>query len=511
MHEMQLVLLLVAIAAAVATFAHRLRVPAPSLLVVAGVVLALLPGVPDVEVAPELISVVVLPPLLYAAGQDLPWRELRLVWRPVTVLAIGLVAATAAAVALVASEVTGLSGPMALVLGAVLASTDPVAVTALGRRLALPPRLHALLQAESLFNDATSLVLFRVTVAAAIAGSSLSFVRGSVQFIALGGGGVLIGAAIAGLAWLIRRRTVDPVLDTVIALLTPYAGYVLAENIGASGVTAVVVSSVILASRPATVGAAPLRLQVHAVYETVVFLLESVVFALIGLELPTLIEALPGHSWSWIAQAAAIAGTLLAIRALWIFPLWLASRRRETRGSWRHAVVASWAGARGVLPLAAALSIPLTTGAGAALPGRDLVLLLTTAVIVMTLTVQGFTLGPLVKRARIAQPPETAQEQTAAARVAMAQAALRYLDGCEGNGATSSAVDQLRTTLQMRIDYPDDGHADQLAPQARRLRRDVIMIETDELTRLYNSGDINASVRRDLQHRLDLEHGSLDH
>jgi CPA1 family monovalent cation:H+ antiporter len=181
----------------------------------------------------------VLPPLLYASAEDIPWRELRSVWRPVTVLVFGLVLASAAAVAAVASALTPLSAPMAFVLGAVLASTDPVAVTALGRRLSLPPRVRVrvrvMVQAESLFNDATSLVLFKVAVGTAVTAGAVSLPGAAGRFLALGGGGALVGAAVAGLVTLIRRRTEDPVLETVIALVTPYAAYVLAEDLHASG------------------------------------------------------------------------------------------------------------------------------------------------------------------------------------------------------------------------------------------------------------------------------------
>src|SRR5882757_8473672 len=207
MRSVETVLLLVVLATVVATFARRWQLPAPSLLVVAGVVVGVLPGVPPVEVTPELVSLVVLPPLLFAAGEELPWRELRAVWRPVTVLSIGLVLVSAAAVGFVAVALTPLPFGMAFVLGAILASTDPVAVTALGRRLSLPARVQALVQAESLFNDATSLLLFRVALAIAVAAGSLTWTATLGTFAMLAGGGVLVGALVALGAFLIRRRT----------------------------------------------------------------------------------------------------------------------------------------------------------------------------------------------------------------------------------------------------------------------------------------------------------------
>jgi CPA1 family monovalent cation:H+ antiporter len=296
----------------------------------------------------------------------------------------------------------------------------------------------------------------------------------------------------------------------VTALVTPYAGYVLAEAAHVSGVTAVVVSSVILAGQVTRLTDARIRLQLHAVYDTVVFLLESVVFSLIGLELPGLIRAAGGRTGAWFVQALAITATLLAVRALWVFPLSLAAQtRRGRRRSWRVPAVVSWAGARGVLPLAAALSIPLTARHGAPLAGRDHVLLLTTAVIVTTLIVQGFTLGPLVRRSGVALPAEHARNEMATARTAMSRAALAYLDEVEEQQAAPGVmVAQLRQLQQSRLDALE-GRSDDTRPAMRQLRRDVLAVESAVLTRLYEQGTIGADTRRRLQRRLDLEESSL--
>jgi CPA1 family monovalent cation:H+ antiporter len=508
----EIILALVVLATAVAASARRLRVPAPSLLVVAGILVALLPGVPAVTVPPDAVSLVVLPPLLFAAGQDLSWRELRPVWRPVFVLAIGLVAASAAAVGAVSTLVAGLPATMAFVLGAVLASTDPVAVTALGRRLALPSRLHALIQAESLFNDASSLVLVRVAVIAAAGGSGMSWPHGLAQFGWLAGGGVLVGAVVAASVTLLRRRSEDPVLETVIALLTPYGAYLAAETLRVSGVTAVVVTSVILAGRAARLTSAQIRLQLHAVSDTVVFLLESVVFALIGLQLPSLVRMVHLPVWLWIWQTAAIMATLLVVRALWVFPLSLVMQARDrVHRSWWVPAVVSWAGARGVLPLTAALSIPLTTSAGAPLVGRDHVLLLTSAVIATTLIVQGFTLGPLVNRSGVTLPPGHGAAEHALASTAMARAALARLDELENlEAAPLAALEQARHLLCARVADPDGPNQDPLDDPLRALRRDLLSVEAAELARLYHDGTIGRVTRQQLQRRLDLERASLD-
>ena len=516
MRSVETVLFLVVVATVVATFARRLKVPAPSLLVVAGVVVGLLPGVPRIQVTPDIVSLVVLPPLLDAAGAELPWRDLRAVWRPVTALAVGLVLASAAVVGAIVVAITDLPIGLALVLGTVLASTDPVAVTALGRRLSLPPRLQVLIQAESLFNDATSLLLFRVAVSLAIATGGLSVGSTVGEFVLLAGGGAIVGAVVAWGVILIRKRTVDPVLETVISLVTPYTAYVLAEAVHASGVTAVVLCSIVVGTRTDGLTNARIRLQLTAVTQTVVFLLESVVFGLIGLELPTLVRELASTDNYWPLQALAITAGLVVIRVLWVFPLSaIRQRRGGTRPSWQVPAVVSWAGARGVVPLAAALTIPLTTEAGTPLPHRDLVLLLASAVIVITLVVQGFTLAPLVKRAGVAVDPADAHQEALLAQRELTNAGLAHLDHLTDlETASEPMLEQLRDRLRSRLDrLSQDVDEEQSTASAnelyRTLRRDLLAVQSLELARLYESGRISDATRRRIQRDLDLEEAGL--
>ncbi|HWC79017.1 MAG TPA: Na+/H+ antiporter [Pseudonocardiaceae bacterium] len=523
MRGAETVLFLVVVATVVATFAHRLRVPSPSLLVVAGLLVGLLPGVPLVEVTPDIVSLVVLPPLLYVAGEELPWRELRRVWQPVTALAVGLVLATAAAVGAVVVALTDLPIGMALVLGTVLASTDPVAVTALGRRLSLPPRVQTLVQAESLFNDATSLLLFRVAITAAVTAGGLSVGSTVGEFALLAGGGTVVGLVVAGGVTLIRRRTEDPVLETVIFLVTPYAAYVLAESLHGSGVTAVVVAAVVLGTQSTRLSSARIRLQLDAVSRTVVFLLESVVFGLIGLELPTLLRELTVTSTWWPLQALAITATLVVIRVLWVFPLAALRRRRAGGGrpAWAVPTVVSWAGARGVVPLAAALSIPLTAADGKPLAGRDLVLLLSAAVIVITLVVQGFTLAPLVRRAGIAVPPADLRQEYAQARIRLVRKGIEHLDELSDlELAPEVVLTQLRDRMTARLGRieaddllagPDTGRpaAEPTAAAYQQVRRELVAVQNTELNQLYADGAISDTTRRGLQRALDLEDAGI--
>jgi len=501
-HGAGIIVALVVASALVATFANRWSIPAPSLLVLVGLGVALIPGVPAVRTSPELISLLVLPPLLYASAQDISARELRAMWRPVLALALGLVLATALAIGGLAGQITSLGLPMAFVLGAVLASTDPVAVTALGRRLPLPPRLQALVQSESLFNDATSLVLFQVAVGVAAGSSGVHWFAAGWRFVLLAGGGMGVGAGLAVLVIALRAKASDPLLTTVIALATPYAAYLLAQEARVSGVTAVVVAGVVVGSAGHKITDARIRLQVHAVYDVVVFLLESAVFALIGLQLPALVRDLPPGSGWWPAQAAALAAALIIVRVMWMRPTVAYAGPTRTYPAWPVTRVMAWAGTRGVLPLAAALSIPITAADGHALTARPLVLVLTTAVVATTLTVQGLTLGAVVRTSGLALDPDHLAANEAEARTSLSETALDHLEYLRENSDIPDAVlDRLRRRYTARLGAIQDGAypADAFA----RLQLQLLDAQRAELRRLYADGRINATSQRRLQHELD--------
>ena len=516
MRGVETVLFLVLLGTVVAVFARRLRIPAPSLLVIAGIVVGSLPGVPPVRVPPEAVSLIVLPPLLYAASDELSGRDLRAVWRPLAVLAVGLVLASAAAVAAVASALAAIPASLAFVLGAVVASTDPVAVSALGRRLSLPPKTQALVQGESLFNDATSLVLFQIAVAIAVGGTAGGAWPGIVlkaagHFVLLAGGGVLAGGVVAAGVVVVRKRVTDPVLDTVIALVTPYAAYVLGSVAHVSPVMTVIVAGLVIGTRRSAITTAATRLQVHAFYQTVIFLLESVVFALIGLELPTMIRDL-SQSAPWPVIALAVSGVLLVTRIAWVFPVSALSQRGggRRRPDWSVPVIVTWSGTRGVVPLAAALSIPLTVSGGSPLPHRDLILVLTTAVIVISLVVQGLTLAPLARFAGFAAATGAGHEETVA-RVRLAEVALARLDELAADGAApEDLIDRARARVEARLGRARALLDDSRPPgpdgmTERELGRDLVAAENSELARLFSSGEIGDATRRLLQHDLDLE------
>jgi len=502
MRDAGILVALVVASTTVATFANRWRIPAPSVLVLVGLGVALLPGVPAVRITPEAISLVVLPPLLYASAQDISARELRTIWRPLLALAFGLVLATAFAVGGLSVWVTSLGTPMAFVLGTVLASTDPVAVTALGRRLPLPPRIQALVQSESLFNDATSLVLFQVAVGVAAGSGTVHWAAAGGRFVVLAGGGMAVGAALSVLVVALRSRAADPLLHTVIALVTPYAAYLLAQGAGVSGVTAVVVAGVAVASAGPRMTDARTRLQVHAVYGVLVFLLESVVFALIGLGLPTLVRDLPPGSQWWPVQAGVLAAALIVVRLAWMRPTVVHAGPTRAYPPWPVTRVMTWAGTRGVMPLAAALSIPLTATDGTVLADRPLALVLTTAVVAVTLTVQGLTLAFVVRSSGLAVDPAHVASKEAQVRAWLDEAALEYLENLRDNDDVPGEVlDRLERRYNARLGRTEDGawpHAD-----FARLQRRLLDVQRAELRRLHTDGRVDDGVQRRITHELD--------
>lgn len=559
MRHVDVPLLLLVVVAALSAVARRLHLPAPVVLAVGGVALGLVPGFPTVSPDPDVIQSVVLPPLLYAAALEQPTRQVRADWRVLGGLAVGLVLASTIAVAVVASTVVaGLPATAALTLGAILASTDAVAVTALARRLALPRRLLTIVQAESLLNDATSLAVYRVAVGAAASGVALHLGRAGLQLVAVAAGGAVIGLAVARVELLLRRTLDDPLVANALSLLTPFAAYLPAEAAGRSGITAVVVCGLYLSPRTSYALSGATRLQTAAVWRLVVFLLEGVVFVLIGLEVPTLVDSLPSGSGTIVgAQVLAITVTLVVTRVAWVYPMTYLPqlvRRRRRAGPpvpWQLPAVVAWTGTRGVVALAAALSLPLTTSGGAPFPQRTLILTLTCSCILVTLVVQGLTLDPLARRLGVRADPEEERREESLARHAVARvASLRLEELVDLEAASAPVVERLRRTFADELDrtgwHPDgpadlaragsppdgtdDVHgagrvigpgaavplADGVARPAeadrqayRTLYRYLLEAQREELVRLRDSGAIGDGVLRKLQHGFDLQESAV--
>jgi CPA1 family monovalent cation:H+ antiporter len=426
--ELVLISLLVAVAG-LAAAARAVDVPYPIVLVVGGLLLGFVPGLPEVELEPDLVLVIFLPPLLYSAAFFANLHDLRRDMRAISLLAIGLVLATMCSVALVAHAlIDGLPWAAAFALGAIVAPTDPVAATAVARRLAVPRRIVSIIEGESLVNDGTALVAYRFAVAAAV-GGSFSLLEASLEFVLGAIGGVLIGLAVGWVISEVRRRLDDVPVEITISLLSGYAGYLPAEAVDASGVLAAVTVGIVLGWRAPRISTARMRLQGYAVWDTLVFLLNALLFVLIGLQLPLILDELSGEpAMTLVGQAAAVSLTVILTRIVWMntlpFVIRALDRRpqqRARRRGWRFRMIAAWAGMRGSVSLAAALALPED------FPRRDVVLFLTFAVIFTTLVLQGLTLPALIRRLAVRDDGEEEREDLAGRRAAV-DAALAAID-----------------------------------------------------------------------------------
>ena len=510
--------LLTAIAAMLA-LAPTLRTPYPILLVLGGLAIGLVPGMPELEAKPELIFFGVLPPLLYGAAFFTSLRDLRANMRPIGLLAVGLVVATTVGVAVVAHAVVdGLTWPAAFVLGAIVSPTDPLAATAIARRLGVPRKLVSIVEGESLVNDGTGLVLYRVAVAAVLTGSFSAAATGG-SFVLSVVGGVAVGLAVGWIVRQVRRRLDNPPAEITISLMTGYFAFLPAELLGFSAVLAAVTAGIYLGWQTPELTTSQVRLQGIAVWEIVQYLLNAVLFVLIGLQLPIVIDALDDiPAGRLLAYAALISLTVIAVRFAWVFAVLHAPKKIARRMSnWQGAVFLSWAGMRGAVSLAAALALPLETDAGAPFPGRDLILFLTFSVILATLVGQGLTL-PLVIRVLGLEEDESEAREDAKARIRAAEAGIARLEELEGEDwVRDDTAERVRglyrfrsDRFRARFDDGDDGAIELRSQDFQRLRRELLEAERRALLELRRSGVISNDVWLRVSRDLDLEDQRLD-
>ncbi|MFI1724696.1 Na+/H+ antiporter [Streptomyces sp. NPDC020489] len=517
-------LLLVAGSAAVAAAARRTPVPAPLLLVAVGLMFSYVPGVPEYTLDPDIVLPLVLPPLLHTAATDSSYLDLRAQLRPVALLSVGYVLFATIVVGWAAYQIVpGLSLTGALVLGAVVAPPDAVAATAVARRVGLPSRITTILQGESLVNDATAITAYRVALAAAV-GEGASWAGGIGEFLLAAVGGVAVGLVLmVPIHWL-RTHLKEPLLQNTLSLLIPFVAYASAEQFHASGVLAVVVVALFLGHRAWEVDFAT-RLQEEAVWKMVAFVLESSVFALIGLQLRVVLKGLgeqyEGGRAVWYAVAVFL--VVVVSRFVWVYPatylprlLSARIREREDDPTWKGPFVIAWAGMRGVVSLAIAFSIPETLHGGEPFPGRNLILFLTFTTVIGTLVVQGVTLPPLIRMLRL--PGRDTQAETLAEANAQAQAsraAERRLDDLlsdERNTLPQPLADRLRTVLERRQNavWERLGSVNPVTGETvddtyRRLSREMISAERAVFVKLRDGRHIDDEMLRTLLRRLDLE------
>jgi monovalent cation/hydrogen antiporter len=523
-HDALVLLGLLAAVAAMLAAAPALHVPYPILLVLGGLALGFVPGIPALELPPELVLVAVLPPLLYAAAFFTSLRELRANVRSLSLLAIGLVLATTLAVAAVAHEFIGLSWPAAFVLGAIVSPTDPIAATSIARRLGIPRPIVTIVEGESLINDGTALVAYRFALAAVLTGS-FSFWEAGLRFVVNVAGGIAIGLLVGYLVRRVRRRIDNPPVEITIALMTGYFAYLPAEILEVSGVLAAVTAGVYVGWHAPELSSPQQRLQGSAVFEILVFLLNALLFVLIGLQLSGILDRLEGTpTGTLLGYAALVSGAVIVTRFLLVFPitylpqaLFPRIRDRDPPPPWQQPAAISWMGMRGAVSLAAALALPQLTDAGTPFAERELVIFLAFSVILATLVLQGLTLPFVIHVLGLEDDGLSAKEE-AKARLYAAKAALVRIDELlEQEWVRSDTAERLRglytfrrDRFRGRLDTADDGGLDERSAAYQRLRRELLEAERQAVIELRRAGRIDDDVMHRIQRDLDLEYERLE-
>lgn len=530
MEHTELVLfgLLVAVAG-LAVVARIARIPYPILLVLGGLGIGLVPGAPELELDPDVVLLIFLPPLLYAAAFFSNLRELRANMRPIGLLAVGLVIATMLAVAAAGHWVIGLEWQVAFVLGAVVSPTDAVVPATILRRLGVPRRVITVVEGESLTNDWTALVAYKFAIAA-VATGSFSLWEAGPKFVATGLGGIAIGVVVGVAIAAVRRRLDDPPTEITISLLTAYAAYLPAEEIGASGVVASVTVGVWLGWQASELTTPTTRLQLSAIWEILQFLLNALLCLLIGLQLPVALEAIENRSAAELAAYGALVGVLVAVvRLAWVYTFTYLPRRlsprmreRDSMPGWNAVTLVAWSSMRGGVALAAALAIPLETDAGAPFPERDLIIFLAFCTILVTLVAQGLAFPALIRALGIEEDTRDSDEELAA-RLETAFAALDRIDELSGEdwvsedmaGRVRGLYDYRRRRFRSHVhrEADEDGSGpedfEQRTNAFRRFRAEVIGAEREVLRRLRDEGRITDEVRRKIEYDLDLEEARI--
>ena len=523
MHGVELVLISLLLAVVVlGAAARRLNIPYPIVLVLGGLVLGFVPGLPDVQLEPQLVLVIFLPPLLYSAAFFANLRDLKASLRVISLLAIGLVLCTAAVVGAVAHAIVpGMPWAAAFALGAIVAPTDPVAATTVARRLGVPRRTINVLEGEGLLNDGTALVLYKVAVGAATTGA-WSATDAGVEFIAGGLGGIAIGLAVGAIITEVRRRIDDVPIETTISLLSGYAAYVPAERVGASGVLAAVATGIYVGWKAPAIASASQRLTGYAMWEILTFLLNALLFVLIGLQLPVVIDGLAGRSAGDVVwPALAVCAAVILTRIVWGFVItWLIRTidRRPSqvarRGTWRERLIVAWSGMRGAVSLAAALALAHD------FPERDLILFITFAVIFMTLVVQGLTLPVLIRALHVEDDGAEGREELEGRRRATDAALIRLDELALMEWTREETVERMRGLYEYRRrrllardgESPDgdDEDYERRSYRYQKMVREVIEAQHDAIVELRNVGRISNDVMHRLERELDLERERLE-
>jgi CPA1 family monovalent cation:H+ antiporter len=512
-------LLLLMFIIAFGQLARRIGTPYPIVMIIGGLLLGFIPGIPRIGLEPDLIFLVVLPPLLYSSAWTTSWRDFRLNLTSILFLAFGLVGFTVLGVALVTPKVlAGFDWRLGLVLGAVVAPTDAIAATSIAKKIGLPGRIVDVLEGESLINDATGLLALQFAIALVVSGS-VPTVAGSLLTLAwLTFGGVGIGLLVGWVVYLLERKIDDGPIEIALSILVPYAAYFVADALHASGVLAVVACGLFLTRQSAHMFSPEVRIQVWSFWQSFTFVLNGLVFVLMGLQLPLILASIHGLSLSkMLVDGAVFSLVLIVLRLVWVFPgSWLANYVRckmhhlkEKPPRPREVFVVGWTGMRGVVSLAAALALPRFLEDGGAFPQRNLIVFLTFCVILVTLVLQGVTLAPLVRLLGLegASGPDCEEQE---ARRIVLMAALEHLETTkvERDEVADEIFDDLIGHYQHRLASLQPAEADQEHVSHHysfiEISRETARIERETAVRLRNEGRINDQVLRRIERELDL-------
>jgi monovalent cation/hydrogen antiporter len=521
----QILLFLLAVLVAAALIARRLNTAPSIVLVVAGVLLALTPGLPPIELAPEFVLLLILPPLIYSAGVSMSWREFRFNLRPITLLAFGCVLFTTGAVAAAAYYLLGVPWAVGFLLGAIVAPPDVVAPLAITRRLGLPRRLLVVLEGEGLANDATALILYRFAVGAITTGI-FSPLQATGTFAAIVVGEIAFGIGVGWLSLNIRRWARDPRAEIVLSLMTPYVAYWVPEHFGGSGVLATVATGLYVSWNGPLLIPSATRLQGIFFWDLIVYLIEGFVFLLTGLQARSIFERMQGLALRDVVVATVVTTVVIIVaRFVWMYPAtylprWLSAslRKRDPSPPWQFPFVLAFTGVRGVVSLAAALAIPLMTASGQPFPHRDLILLTTFGVIVITLVGIGLTLPLVIRWIGITtfqhEEYEREREAELSARYQAMDASLLRLGEIVRERELSEDVEALFKTRDSnrRALLPDtfaDGDQVAQAEMNAELHAELIAIERKFLHQLLRDGKITDESRRRIERELDLEEATI--
>ncbi|HZR70263.1 MAG TPA: Na+/H+ antiporter [Burkholderiales bacterium] len=499
--------------------ARHFAFPYPIALVIGGAALGFAPHLPQFPFEPESILILFLPPILYQAALLTSWRDFRANLRPIGMLAIGLVIVTTLAVGAAAKWlIPDLPWAAAFVLGAIVSPPDAVAATAILSRLRVPRRVVTVLEGESLVNDASGLVIYKFAVAAVLTGA-FSLAGASLQFVGVAVGGVAVGVTLGLVFVFIHRHLHDAFIEVLTSLSVPFVAYIVAEAVHVSGVLAVVAAGLVRGRYSPEIVSAEMRILARSVWNILVFLLNSLIFILIGMQLSAILARLTGYSGrDLFLYGMLVSMVAIAVRFLWIYPATYLPRVFSARVRERgpappeaETFIMSWCGMRGIVSLAAALALPEDLMNGAPFPKRDLIIFLTFVVIAVTLVLQGLSLRPLIRRLQVGTDWST-QEEEQLARLAMGKAALAAIDGmAQSENVAHDVAERIRAEFAEQVTVAV-GPGVVLSPGSdlvKRLRRTAVRAERQELIRVWRANQISDEVLHRMEESLDYQESRL--